>query len=85
MSLKVDRIQYDTVNLSTLYDLELFTEDLKLLILNGYSATLSISATNFLKQDSWEVLNIPLQPRKRYDYDQRQSYNISSSTDNTTM
>ena len=56
MSLKIRCINYDTVFLSTTQDLQIFTEELKVLLATGYSVQLEIFATNMntmdLQQDS---------------------------------
>ena len=58
MTLRVKCVSYDTVNVSTLYDLEVLTENLRLLITSGYELTLEVFATNNSNQGPWQLLGI---------------------------
>jgi len=58
MPLRVKCVSYDTVNVSTLYDLEVLTEDLRLLITSGYELTLEVFTTNNSNQGPWRLLGI---------------------------
>jgi hypothetical protein len=46
MSVKVRCIHYDTINLATYKDLEVFNEELTQLITSGFSLSLELFATN---------------------------------------
>lgn len=44
MSLKVKSVQYDDVHLSTYHDVDVFSEELRVLIASGYTVSLEITA-----------------------------------------
>lgn len=82
MSLKVKCVLYDDVHLSTYQDLEIFSEELRVLIAGGYSICLEVSATNNLLQDGGSSKLPPLSGRRNYelgDYGNFKSYNLSAT------
>jgi len=61
MSLNVRCIHYDTINLATYKDLEIFTEELRNLVASGFNLSLELFATN--NQNTKSVL--PTYVRKK--------------------
>ena len=86
MALKIKCVHYNTVHLSTNLDLQLFSDDLNVLIDNGYKVTIDISATNTLAQELLRGSATVLPPQ-RYsfgDYEPLASYDVGSSTGSET-
>jgi hypothetical protein len=82
MSLKIKCVHYNTVHLSTVYDLQLLTDELKVLIANGYKLTLAdVSATNTLAQEPWGGSASTLPPAQSHGYEPLASFNVSSSSE----
>lgn len=69
MSLKVKSVQYDDVNLSTYHDVEIFTEELRVLIASGYSVNVEIIANTNLNQD-FEPFKPQCSNLRKFDSDQ---------------
>ena len=89
MALVIKCVHYNTLQLSTVNDLQLLNNDFKVLISNGYRITLDISAVNTSAQESWGGSTTTLPPisRTRYayaGYEPLASYNVSSSQESET-
>ena len=69
MSLRVKCINYDTVHITTLYDMDMFTESLRHLITSGYKLTIDVFGTNISNQDPWRTLGVSPTPTRGYDPD----------------
>ena len=69
MSLKIGCINYDMVSLSTPQDLQVFTEELRTLLSNGYTLSVEVFATNINNMD----------PRMNLEYVPTREINRSKS------
>jgi hypothetical protein len=82
MSLKIKSVQYDKVHLSTYQDLDVFTEELRILLSSGFSACIEVTATNISVPD-WEPSKLPIVGKRKYDLgDHPSHYNSIHSTKN---
>jgi hypothetical protein len=82
MSLKIKCIYYDTVRLSTFHDLEVFSDELRVLLVSGYNITLDVSATHHLPKDPWGTLKPPTFSKTKFDFDEKEpfsSYNMNTA------
>lgn len=65
MSLKIKCVQYYTVNVHTFHDFNVLFEEMKYLLVNGYSLTLDVCA---IAQDPWGEAKFPPIPRKKHNF-----------------
>ena len=89
MALIIKSVYYNTVHLSTVHDLQLLSDELKVLIINGYKVSLDVSARNTLSRQPWggSTTTLPPTPGTRYsfgEYEPLAPYNVSSSTESET-
>lgn len=83
MSLKVKCVSYDTVQVSSVSDLDVFMENLRHLITNGFELTIDVFGTNISNQDPWKPIGVSPASTRKYDTDAGEHYcKMSNSAGN---
>lgn len=80
MSLRVKNVRYEDVNLATYHDVDVFAEELRVLIASGYAITLETIASCILYPES---VSFKLNPanKKKFEFDHPPpTYHINNST-----
>lgn len=82
MSLKVKFVQYDDVQLSTYHDIDVFAEELRVLLASGYAVTVTTTANSTLLPD-YGAYKPPCSNRRKFETDHT-AFNIYGSSSSTT-
>lgn len=84
MSLKIKNVQYDDVHLLTYHDVDVFTEELRVLIASGYSVSVGVVANSTLLQDCGSCKPPLCTSRRKYDVVDQGAFSPFHYNSNTT-
>lgn len=82
MSLKIKCVHYNNVHLATYQDVDVFAEELRVLVASGYTVSVEVTSENTLLQDCG-LFKHPSSNRRKYDLgDSTFHYNPTNVTKN---